>query len=113
MLAIARRAILSTFLLAVLIATIVGCCDKDQIPQFSQGLYSSKAKIRNQSALDLAKCGNAASRSVPRLAELLYDENVGVQSSAAYALREIDTVEARGAIAKVLEVRKKQKALRN
>ncbi len=73
----------------------VGCCSESELPGFKKGLYSSVAKERNSAALGLAKCGEKASDSVSRLGQLLYDENVGVQSSAAYALRKIDTESAR------------------
>jgi HEAT repeat protein len=72
-----------------------GCCSESDLPNFKKGLYSSVAKERNSAALGLAKCGEKASDSVSRLGQLLYDENVGVQSSAAYALRKIDTEAAR------------------
>jgi HEAT repeat protein len=71
-----------------------GCCDESGIPKRIQGLYSSEAGVRNDSALALARCGKSGGRAVSRLADLLYDPNVGVQSSAAYALRKIDTKEA-------------------
>ena len=76
-------------------SSIVGCCNESDIPTYKKGLYSSVAKERNSAALGLAKCGEKASDSVSRLGQLLYDENVGVQSSAAYALRKIDTESAR------------------
>lgn len=71
------------------------CCDKQAIPKQRLRLYSSAAKDRNDAALELARCGSAAGSAVPKLSALLYDENVGVQSAAAYALRRIDTEEAR------------------
>ena len=72
-----------------------GCCDKSNIDSNIVNLGSRKAAIRNEAALALARCGSAADRAVPRLASLIYDQNVGVQSSAAYALRKIDTPAAR------------------
>lgn len=79
------------------------CCDKKSVPTLSRKLYSSSAKERNDAALELARCGDAAAQAVPRLTTLLYDENIGVQSAAAYALRKIDTVEARKALDKASE----------
>jgi len=58
-------------------------------------LSSRVAKERNNAALKLGRCGSKAARAVPLLEQLLYDENVGVQSAAAYALRKIDTPAAR------------------
>ena len=85
--------IIFAFLLVVTL--ICGCCNKEEIPGLIEKLNSMKSHDRSQAALDLARCGTKASKAVPRLAELLYDENVGVQSSASYALRKIDTSEAR------------------
>ena len=81
-----------------LAALLVGCCDAEKIPLNIQSLQHASAKVRNQAALDLAGCGEKANRAVPLLGTLLYDENVGVQSSAAYALRKIDTPQARALI---------------
>lgn len=78
-----------------MLVAMSACCDKKSIPQAKQRLYSGSAKDRNDAALELARCGSAARSAVHRLSVLLYDENVGVQSSAAYALRQIDTPEAR------------------
>ncbi len=76
-----------------------GCCDAPKISANTKKLYSPKASDKNQALLELAKCGEDAKGATQRIGALLYDENVGVQSSAAYALREIDTPEAR----KILE----------
>jgi HEAT repeat protein len=76
-----------------------GCCDASKISANTKQLYSSKASEKNQALLELAKCGEEAKGATQRIGALLYDENVGVQSSAAYALREIDTPESR----KILE----------
>jgi HEAT repeat protein len=84
---------------------LIGCCSESDLPSFKKGLYSPAAKERNAAALGLAKCGEKASDSVPRLGHLLYDENVGVQSSAAYALRKIDTETARKLLRRVEEQR--------
>ena len=81
--------------LAALLLTLVACCQSEEIPRHIDKLYSSQAKERNEGALALARCGVLSERAVPRLAALLYDENVGVQSSAAYALRKIDSLKAR------------------
>jgi HEAT repeat protein len=85
------------------------CCDEANIPRFRTGLQSPLAKERNESALSLARCGSAAKAAVPRLTQLLYDENKGVQSSAAYALRKIDSPDARKALEEVMAARKRRK----
>lgn len=68
------------------------------MPAQLRNLHSSDAGTRNEAALALARCGSLAERAVPRLIQMLYDDNVGVQSSAAYALRQIDTPAAREAL---------------
>lgn len=81
------------------------CCDEQRIPAALDQLYSGAARERNDAALALAHCGSRADAAVPRLAELLYDENPGVQSAAAYALRKINTPEAKRAIDQAVEHR--------
>lgn len=93
--------ILSIFLL-------FGCCKSDELPSLINKLYSSSTKVRNDSALAIARCGSKASDAVPRLSELLYDENIGVQSSAAYALRRIDTPAARSILDKIETSRRRK-----
>lgn len=77
---------------------LVGCCNDAEIPADVQRLSSQKTRDRTDAALHLARCGASAEQAVPRLTELLYDDNVGVQSAAAYALRKIGTSEARRAL---------------
>jgi HEAT repeat protein len=84
--------------LCFLLVQLAACCEADKISQNIQSLQHASPKVRNQAALDLAGCGERASKAVPLLGTLLYDENVGVQSSAAYALRKIDTPQARALI---------------
>jgi HEAT repeat protein len=84
------------------------CCSSDQIPSFIRLLNSSDAKDRNDAALALARCGEKAERAVPRLSQLLYDDNVGVQSAAAYALRKIDTPSARAIMNRIDESRRQK-----
>lgn len=99
-----KRVCVTMYLSAVL---LLGCCDSDKINQNINALSSSKAKDRNDAALALARCGSRASGAVRILGGLLYDENVGVQSAAAYALREIDTPEARRLIDEAVKRRAK------
>lgn len=91
-----------------LIGSLIGCCSEQDLPSLKKGLYSPSAKERNASALGLARCGTRASDVVPRLGQLLYDDNVGVQSSSAYALRKIDTEDARILLSRA-EARRKRK----
>jgi HEAT repeat protein len=93
-------------LITACIFILSSCCDGKKLPLAHNDLFSSSASKRNQAALFLARCGEDASKSVPRLTELLYDDNVGVQSSAAYALRKIDTPEAREALEVATKKRK-------
>lgn len=68
-----------------------------------QQLNSSDAHVRSEAATSLGRIGSPhADRAVPKLISLLNDENPGVASAAAYALRKIDTSSAR----KALEQRK-------
>jgi HEAT repeat protein len=91
------RAAFRTFL-GVIALALGGCCDNEALPKMKRDLYSQTASERNEAALGLARCGAKAKDVVPRLSSMLYDSNVGVQSSAAYALREIDTPDARRAL---------------
>lgn len=93
--------------LGLLMPSVQGCCDRQEIPTLERSLSSAKAKERNDAALALARCGDDASAAVGRLSELLYDENVGVQSAAAYALRKIDTQAAREYLKRAEAARRK------
>jgi HEAT repeat protein len=94
------------FTVFLLMGGLVGCCDSEQIPKHIRNLNSSYASERNEAALKLARCGAKADRAVPLLSQLLYDDNVGVQSAAAYALRKIDTPKARRIMEKIDEERR-------
>jgi HEAT repeat protein len=94
------RIILLLFLLL-----LSSCCEQEKIPQLISKLYSAESTDRNDAALALARCGEKADRAVPRLRDLLYDPNVGVQSAASYALRKIDTPAARRAIDQAVAAR--------
>lgn len=92
----------------VLIIFSSGCCDEAAISKNIQNLTGASAKLKSESALSLSRCGAKAAKAVPLLAGLIYDQNVGVQSAAAYALRQIDTPQARE-ILKQAEARKKKR----
>jgi len=91
---------------ALLVVGSAGCCKKSDIPSLIQRLGSTQAKERNDAALSLARCGDNAEAAVPRLSVLIYDENTGVQSAAAYALRKIGTPSALKVMAEVDASRK-------
>jgi len=100
-------------LIMVFLATIMaGCCDEKGLPGALRALNSDKASERNKALLLVAKCGERAEPAVPRIAQLMYDENVGVASSAAYALRCIDSKRARLALKAAENARATQRSAR-
>lgn len=68
------------------------------IPRLVKQLSSPVQRERSQAALELARYGKEAKDAVPALIETLKDPNGGVKSNAAFALRSIDTQEARKAL---------------
>ena len=72
----------------------------EDIPRLRKQLSSSDASKRNEAALALAGLGAKAQPAEDSLIRLLSDKNSGVKSSAAYALRAIDTPKARAALDK-------------
>jgi HEAT repeat protein len=105
-----------TRLYATFIATVIffttGCCDEKGLPRALRDLYSEKASERNKALLLTSKCGERVESAVPRISQLLYDENVGVASSAAYALRCIDTKNARAALKRAEDIRAARRSRR-
>lgn len=99
-------------LAATLIIFATGCCDEKGLPSALRNLYSDKASERNKALLLMSKCGDRVESAVPRISQLLYDENVGVASSAAYALRCIDTKNARAALKRAENARAAQRSKR-
>lgn len=99
-------------LTATLLFFATGCCDEKGLPSALRDLYSDKASERNKALLLISKCGDRADSAVPRMSQLLYDENVGVASSAAYALRCIDTKNARAALKRAENARAAQRSRR-
>ena len=91
----------------VIILALCSCCDHESIGKNIRALGSGVVSERNKAALALASCGEDAKDAVPMLARLIYDPNVGVQSSAAYALRKIDTEEAQAVLERAIAKRKK------
>ena len=72
-------------------------------------LSSNKASERNQALHVVGRCGAKAESVVPVISGLLYDSNVGVASSAAYALRRIDTPAARAALKAAQEAKSRSR----
>jgi HEAT repeat protein len=68
------------------------------VPALVFQLSSKESGERNRAALRLASYGKEAAPAVPALIKLLSDKNPGVRTSAAYALRQVDTPEARKAL---------------
>lgn len=96
----------------MLIIFATGCCDEKGLPNALRNLYSEKASERNKALLLVSKCGERVESAVPRISQLLYDENVGVASSAAYALRCMDTRNARAALKRAEDARAAQRSRR-
>jgi hypothetical protein len=82
----------------LMLVVLPGCCHEADVPLALRGLYSSDPREKNRSLQTLAQCPQQSKPSVQRIAALMYDPNVGVASSAAYALRKIDSKEAREAL---------------
>lgn len=99
-------------LLIVALLWSSGCCRDEDIPRNISKLNSAVASERNEAALKLARCGAKADRAVPLLSQLLSDDNVGVQSAAAYALRKIDTPRARKIMERIDRERREARANR-
>ena len=80
--------------------TLCGCSGDfaSEAPALKASLRSADSKERNRAALRIASYGPAAKEITPEVIRLLADPNGGVRSSAAYALREIDTAEAKKAL---------------
>ncbi len=81
--------------------TLLGCSGDTaaELKRLKQELKSSDPRTRNQAALQTASMGKKAEPLVPELIGLLRDPNGGIRSSAAYALREIDSPSAQAALA--------------
>jgi HEAT repeat protein len=85
-------------LLIIFVAHIAGCCNENSLSNALRNLNSLNASDRNKALQVIAQCGSRGESAVPRISQLMYDENVGVASSAAYALRKIDSKRAREAL---------------
>lgn len=96
------RSVKNATILVFLLGFAGGCGEPSEaeIKQTIKNMRSPEASVRNQAALAAADFGKAGPKAVPELIHLLSDENNGVRSGAAYALRRIDTPEARRALDK-------------
>lgn len=79
------------------------------MPDATRGLYSQDHREKTESLQLLAQCKVQAEPSVRRIAALMYDGNVGVASAAAYALRKIDSQEARQALRNAESARERKR----
>lgn len=87
------------FCICGLLLLVLACGpSKEDLPILIKELRSSESATRNKAALALAEFGAEGEKAVPSLIMLLNDESGGVRSSAAYALRKIDTPQARRAL---------------
>ncbi len=100
------------WLIVALTISASACCDEKAIPNAMRALNSENASERNKALLLLSKCGERAEPAVPRIIQLMYDQNVGVASSAAYALRCIDSKRARTALKAAEATRAKNRKAR-
>lgn len=86
----------------VLIAiTLYGChaATEADVKRVIKEMSSPDPAVRNQAAMEAANFGPLGPKVVPVLVKLLMnDENNGVRSGAAYALRKIGTPEANKAL---------------
>jgi len=95
--------------LALFLSLLSACCDEAALPKAIDQLTSSKASDRNKALHTVGRCGTKADRAVPTIERLMYDQNVGVASSAAYALRKIDTPSARAALKAAEQLKRERK----
>lgn len=68
------------------------------VPSLIKELQSKDSQERNRAALKLANFGEKAEPATKALIHLLKDDNGGVRSSAAYALRKIGSPQAQAAL---------------
>ncbi len=81
-------------LLVLILSIVFVSCSRasvEDIPKLVTALRHKDSSVRNKAALDLASLGPEAKPATAALIRLLQDENGGVRTSAAVALRAIDT----------------------
>lgn len=86
----------ATLIAGLLLCSGAACgkADPQTIDRLAKELSAKTSSERNHAALELAGYGIGAKAAVPSLVRCLRDENAGVRSSAAYALRSIGTPDA-------------------
>lgn len=93
-----------SFSVALLLLSLFGAAScrgvsAADLPRLIEALEDQESRVRNQAALDLAALGREARPATRALIKRLQREkNRGVRTSVAYALRQIDTAEARAAL---------------
>lgn len=97
------------FLAFLISLTVTACCDEKALSGALKDIYSDKASQRNKALQVISQCGKRGESAVPRIAQLMYDDNVGVASSAAYALRKIDSKAARAALKRAEDARNRNR----
>ena len=96
-------------MVALCLSLVSACCDEEALPGAIDQLTSPKESDRNRALHIVGRCGTKADRAVPTIERLMYDQNVGVASSAAYALRKIDTPSARAALKAAEQLKRERK----
>ena len=85
-------------LCCLLLLIFISSCrhnSEEKLESLVKALSSPDKGIRNSSALDIARFGKDGHKAVPGLIKLLNsDPSRGIRTSAAFALRSIDTPEA-------------------
>ena len=90
---------LRLLLLSLTILFTLACSDPEvEVPKLVKELSSSDSNVRVQAAMNLGSYGEDAAQAVPALKRSLYDQNGGVRSAVAFALRKIGTPEAQKAL---------------
>lgn len=89
-------AIISIFIFGI----AMGCHSTTEadVKRVIKEMSSPDPAVRNRAAMECARFGAYGPKVVPALIKLLSDENNGVKSGAAYALRKIGTPEANRAL---------------
>jgi HEAT repeat protein len=104
-----RKLIFCTIRILLSACALQGCCNESELPNAQRDLYSSDTREQTRALQVLARCGDKADSSVQRIVALLYDKNVGVASAAAYALRKIDSKQARDALSQAEAIRARKR----
>ena len=105
-----RRATSRNFVITTTCFLLISCSEPAEtaVPKLIEKLHSADKRERNQAALALAGYGKAAEPAVTALITVLRDPNPGIRTSAAYALREIDTPDAQAALDRAENVEKRR-----